>query len=693
MTELIKYLPTLAWVVPLLVAGFLWKQVFWLFGVIIIPDDSIGMVSKKFVLFGSSKELPANRIIALNGEAGYQADTLAPGLHIGLWPWQFDVTLTPFFEVPSGCIGVVEACDGSAMPAGRVIAKEVLCSDFQNARAFLEAGGERGPQMSMLPPGKWRINTLLFKLQAVRMTNVSEGTIGVITAKDGTPLSNGRIIAKHVDCDSFQDAKAFMAAGGERGPQSTIVPQGTYRINPYLFDIELVEVTNIPDSQVGVVTTKEGKPLATGEIAGAEIAGHSGFQNPQAFINANGSKGLQEQVLQAGRYFINPHFATVALVPMTSVPIAHVGVVVSYVGAEGTDVTGASFKNGNLVSKGQKGVWSEPLDPGKYAINPLTHSVKMVPTANVVLNWSDGKSEEHKLDAHLSTIHVRSSDGFPFSLNVSQIIHIPRNDASKVIARFGSTEALVSQVLEPMIGNYFRNAAQNSDVIDFLVKRTERQAEAKLAISTALSEYDVAAVETLIGEIAPPEDLMKTLTDRKLAGQEAVTYETQRTAQGVRQSLLQATALANTQAQVVDAERQVAIADFVAAAAVSKAKGDAEAKTINAKADAEVVKVVGEAEAGKVLAIGQAEATVIKDKIASMDSGNYAMVQVAEALSKSGSALVPTIVAGAGGANGNGGLVDVLLGNMLLEHSGKTTKNKGDNYPVAKLDPSEVKPV
>lgn len=91
MTELIKYLPTLAWVVPLLVAGFLWKQVFWLFGVIIIPDDSIGMVSKKFVLFGSSKELPANRIIALNGEAGYQADTLAPGLHIGLWPWQFDV--------------------------------------------------------------------------------------------------------------------------------------------------------------------------------------------------------------------------------------------------------------------------------------------------------------------------------------------------------------------------------------------------------------------------------------------------------------------------------------------------------------------------------------------------------------------------------------------------------------------------
>lgn len=685
MTELTQYLPTLAWALPLILAIVLWKQVFWLFGVIIIPDDSIGMVSKKFVLFGANKELPAIRIIALNGEAGYQADTLAPGLHIGLWPWQFDVILDKFFEIPSGSMGIVEASDGAAMPAGRVVAKEVVCSDFQNAREFLEAGGERGPQMSMLPPGKWRINTLLFKLQVVEMTKISDGMIGVVTAKDGAPLSNGRIIAKHVACDSFQDVKAFMAAGGERGPQMSIIPQGTYRINPLIFDVQLVEITNIPVSEVGIVTTNEGTPLEKGEIAGGVVNGHKGFQDPQTFIDSGGSKGLQEQVLQAGRYFINPHFATVKLVPMTTVPIAHVGVIVSYVGTEGKDVTGDSLKNGNLVTKGQKGVWTEPLDPGMYAINPKTHSVKLVPTANVVLNWADGKSEEHKLDVHLSTIHVRSFDGFPFDLNVSQIIHIPSKDASKVIARFGSTESLVSQVLEPMIGNYFRNAAQNSDVIDFLAKRTERQSEAKEAITAALAQYDVAAVETLIGEITPPEALMKTLTDRKLAGQEAITYETQRLAQGVRQSLEQATALANTQAGVVDSERKVAIANYVASAAVAKAKGDAEAKTINAKADAEVVKVVGEAEAGKVLAIGQAEAAVIKDKIASMDSGNYAMVQVAEALAKSGSALVPTIVAGAGGANGNGGLVDVLLGNMLLDHTAKNANTKANQVSKSEL--------
>ena len=149
-----------------------------------------------------------------------------------------------------------------------------------------------------------------------------------------------------------------------------------------------------------------------------------------------------------------------------------------------------------------------------------------MPTANVVLNWATGKTEAHNLDKNLSTITVRSSDGFTFNLDVSQIIHIPRTEAPKVIARFGSMANLVTQVLEPTIGNYFRNAAQNSDVIDFLKQRSMRQNEAKESISAALAQYNVGAVDTLIGDITPPEELMKTLTDRKLAEQEQITYGT-----------------------------------------------------------------------------------------------------------------------------------------------------------------------
>src|SRR6201996_1564646 len=568
-----------------------------LFGVVVVPDNSVGIVTKKFVLFGNNRRLPDGRIIALQGEAGFQADTLSPGLHVGLWPWQYSVQLVRFLTIPQGQVGAVEACDGQALPSGRIVAKQVDCDSFQDARAFLSNGGERGPQMALIPPGTYRINSLLFKISLVNAVTVTPGKVGVVEARDGKPLANGRIIARQVDCNSFQDGQAFMDRGCERGPQMGLVSAGTYRINPFMFDVVLADVVDVPDDKVGVVMTREGTPLAAGEIAGPTVYGNDMYQNPQAFVTGGGSKGLQEQVLLAGRYFINPRFATVELVDMIEVPIAHVGVVISFVGKEGRDVTGDAFRHGNLVSKGEKGVWVTPLDPGKYPLNPYTHKVSNVPTANVVLNWATGKTEPHKLDANLSTITVRSADGFKFNLDVSQIIHIPRNDAPKVIARFGGMSALVTQVLEPTIGNYFRNAAQGSDIIDFLKNRSLRQEEARHAISGALREYNVGAVDTLIGDIVPPDELMKTLTDRKIAEQERVTYETRRQAQEVKQQLEQATALAATQAKVVDAERQVAIAQFNAQANVRSAEGAAKAKTINADADAQVKTITASADA------------------------------------------------------------------------------------------------
>ena len=601
----------------------------YVFGTVIVAKDQLGIVNKKWVLMGSHRTLPDGAIVALNGEAGLQADTLAPGIHFGLWAWQYSVTLAPF-------------------------------------------------------------------------TTIDKGQIGIVEARDGKPLSKGRVLARSVDCNSYQNTRQFIANGGERGPQISVIPPGTYRINTAMFTVLPAEVLEIPDNSVGIVTAKDGTPLPTGEIAGKETDGHNMFQDGEVFIQNGGFKGLQEQVILAGRYFINPRFATVEIKPMTEVPIANVGVVIAYVGEEGVDQSGDAFKHGNLVKKGQKGVWVEPLDPGKYAINPYTHKVEVVPTANIVLNWATGKSEAHKLDERLSTITVRSSDGFTFNLDVSQIIHIPRNDAPKVIARFGTMANLVTQVLEPTIGNYFRNAAQTSDVIEFLKKRSERQAEAKTAISAALVEYNVNAIDTLIGDITPPEALMKTLTDRKIAEQEQVTYKTQQLAEETRKDLQQAKAMADTQARVVDAERSVSIADFAAQAVVKGAQGagqsktitaeadarvktinadaDARVKTVNADADAKVVIMVGNADAEKARAVGTAEADVIKMKIASMESGNYAAVQIAQALATNHIKLVPDIQAGGAGAD-SGSLINVLLAKMLQGPTNGNGMANGNGTP------------
>lgn len=611
MDQVLNMLSSYWWVLAVVFAiaivliGYQWF--FRLFGVVIIPEDSVGIVNKRFVLFGKNRTLPDGSLIALNGEAGIQADTMAPGIHFGYWPWQYRVAVEKFITI-----------------------------------------GER--------------------------------KVGIVESRDGKPLTAGRVLAKQVGCDSFQDARKFLVNGGERGPQIAVIPPGTYRINTSLFSVVQEPVLEIEDNMVGVVTTREGKALITGDIAGDEIQGHNMFQDGQAFINNGGFKGLQTQVILAGRYFINPRFVTVETKPMTDVPIANAGVVIAYVGAAGVDVTGDSFRHGNLVTKGQKGVWLDPLDPGKYPINPYTHKVEIVPTANVVLNWATGRTEAHQLDANLSTITVRSSDGFTFNLDVSQIIHIPRNDAPKVIARFGSVKNLVTQVLEPIIGNYFRNAAQGSDVIQFLKERQERQNDAKEQISAALADYNVGAVDTLIGDITPPAALMTTLTDRKIAEQEKLTFATQKLAEETRKELEQAKAQAATQAGVVTSQRKVEIAKFDAQSAVKKAEGDAKSKTINAEADAQVLTTVGTAEGKKITAVGEAEAKVIQLKTNAVGQGNFALIEVGRALATSGFKLVPDVIAGGGSDGGsNSGIVNVLMAGLLKD-------SQKNGKPVATTD-------
>jgi len=233
----------------------------------------------------------------------------------------------------------------------------------------------------------------------------------------------------------------------------------------------------------------------------------------------------------------------------------------------------------------------------------------------------------------------------------------------------------VSQVLEPTIGNYFRNSAQKSDVIDFLKNRTTRQNEAKEHIRKTLDEYNVKAVDTLIGDITPPAELMKTLTDRKLAEQETITYETQKLAQDTRKQFESAKALANMQPEVVTSHQQVEIKKNLADAKIEEAKGDSESKTINAKADAQVTTVTGEADAGKILAVGNAEAEVTKRKTEAMGTKEFAQVQIVKFLAENNIKIVPEILVNAA-EQGEGGMLAALMGNELFKNL------KKENYDI-----------
>jgi uncharacterized membrane protein YqiK len=567
-------------------------------GTWMIRENESGLVIKRF-----GPPLASGRIIALAGEAGYQARLLSPGWHFGLWRWQYKIVKVPVVVVHPGEIALVVAADGEAAPAERVLARAVDCDNFQDAEAFLRHHGERGRQIAFLTTGTYRINPALFD---------------VVTPRSA--------------------AKADMTP-------------------------EALHVYPLPPDRVGIITMLDGRPIPAGDLAGPSVAGHESFQRGQAFIDAAGCRGLQEEVLLSGSWNLNPWLVKVDEVALTEIPIGYVGVVVSYVGREHVDVSGDAFTHGDLVARGGKGVWVEALLPGKHPVNTRVMKVELVPTTNIVLNWAS-RSEAHNYDQRLSSILVRSKDGFSFSLDVAQIIHIGMKNAPRVISRVGSMQNLVDHVLQPTVGNYFRNSAQQVSVLEFLSARSDRQKEAFDKIQKAVEAYDIECIDTLIGDIVPPAELMKTQTDRKIAAELERTYDAQREAQVKRQALERETAVANLQGDVVRSEQMVKVAQQNALSVAEAAKGEANATRARAEGQAAAIRMTGEGDAAAIRAVGAAKAEAYRQGIESIGAPGYTAMQMAAILGENKVKLVPDIAVSGDGA---GALATAMVARLMTD--------------------------
>ncbi len=595
------------WIVAILFLLMFTKS---LLGVIYIGQEEVGIVEKKFA-FGVGKKLGEGQIIALNGEAGIQADVLPPGLHFGFWPWKFKVKKGGLTVVPEGQFAQVVAIAGKQLLPGRNLGNIVECENFQDAKKFLNANGQKGQQLGILTAGKYRINTNLFQVQSA---------------------------------------------------------------------IDLIEV---PHEKIGIVTVREGKPITDGEMAKDNPNTHNHYQDPQAFINADGFKGLQIPVLQAGRYAINPWFAKVENIGMTEVPVGHCGVVISYVGNAGIDQSGNDV-NARIVADGEKGVWKTPLQTGKYPINTYVRNVVIVPITQLTLYWADSKTAAHNLDKDLSTIILRTSDAFDVAMDVAVIIHIPLDNAPKIVANFGSIENLISQVLQSTISSYFRNSAQSVLALQMYQKRKEIQAEAGTYIKGILTNHFVECRDVLIDDVVLPKELTKTLTDRQIAVQEKETYKIQTEAQDQKKELKSAEALAEIQGQVVKASQGVTIAEREGEQDQKRATGKAAAVKTEAEAEAFRIREIGKATGEATTATGTADAKVIELKVKSMGDG-YTQVLVAEKLMSGTKALVPQILITGGGAEGNGSISGLLALKLVEDVTRKTAELK---TPVAPATPA-----
>ncbi len=635
-----------------------------------IGPTEIGLVTKRF----SWKKLAKDNPIAFEGEAGYQAELLMPGLR---WkPWLlYAVDKYPWVQVPAGQIGVVIAQVGAALPIG---AKSAVYrsgfGNFSDLKNFVQNGGQKGVQRPVLPPGT------LVPIHPVGFLVVTRSKVY------GLPIS--------------PEIRDKVGRGHDLTPDAL-------GLSPT--QLELVRIEPQPQGKdgtvdvIGIVTTYEGDPLPSGDIAsrlggftdmeqmekqgstdqqiietllGSKNELHNNYQDFQAFLDRGGKIGLQHDPLLYGAYALNPYLVSVERVPMMVVKQGQVAVIKAYVGLVTQDTSGENFKYGSLVRPGHRGVWEEALRTGKYPLNPRCYEAEIVPTSILNLNWADAVSEAHNLDAQLQQIVAKSCEGFIFRIDLQVQIHVPDTNAPRVISMVGTMKNLVNEVLQAAVGNHFRDNLQSMPAIKFIETRQQVQEQAFAHIREQLAQYQVETKGVYIQDVVLPEDLVTVLTHREIANQEIETFKKQRAAQDERIEMEQAKGTADMQADLARSKVGVSIK-----------KNDSDARVAEAIGESEFIRQTGTAKGAEVEAIGLARAKGFQAQVEALGPNATALVNVIAALSEGKAKFVPDILVS--GGNG-GGAIDglaatamrFLAGNGSLRGANDSSKTAEPQTPT-----------
>ena len=406
---------------------------------VIIDGDEVGHLNR--VYRGSS--MPPGQIIALHGQAGPQAEVLPPGFHIR--PFLnvlYNVEKLPVVDIPTDSYGFVVARDGIALRPGQILADRWPDTEFTrmlDAEYFLSGKGQKGPQLSVLPPGKWRLNSYLFDVEIKPATNIAIGTVGVVKSN----------VQQAKDC----------APDPSRDENHLVVP-----------------------------------------------------------LVPKGCKGVWNRPLSPGRYYLNDRAYEVNVISTRAHTWEYAG-----------------------------GFRRRVID---LAVNQEGRITQTERTEQVLMPAS----------AADTAIHVRV-EGWAVPIGIRVTVQVTPEDAPVVIASVGGLKEVEDRFLTPAIRSVVRNVvgAKGRKILELQNQRAELESLVEQAIVPEGRKAGISIKEVRFGDPVIPAELLVTLVRRQLAEQLEKTYHQEQRAQEQRILTEKSRATADQQDNLVAAQVGVEI--------------------------------------------------------------------------------------------------------------------------------------
>jgi regulator of protease activity HflC (stomatin/prohibitin superfamily) len=345
------------------------------------------------------------------------------------------------------------------------------------------------------------------------------------------------------------------------GPQARVLRANTRTWLPrYVYDVELIPPTYVPNGTIGLVVAKAGAVSPPGSQI-AKYVECDYFQDGVRFLRGGGEQGRQLQVLTGGYYDINTHLFQVITVDtpeameregltprdlaQVEISIGETGVVVTHLGAKtdpnalGPRVDGhAAFQLPweFLARGGHRGVQAETLDEaGHYAINPWFASVVEIPTRVLILEWTKGEKTTNNLDISLGQI-VLDVQGHTVRLDMKQTVRIPAKAAPGIVRSYGlggrgeaggrsTVQEFVNKQLAATVDGYFRKISAGYRIQEFITRYDEVGNQLAGEVRQAMAPTGVEAISTTLANFECDEPGINDMRRQIALQQERVKLE------------------------------------------------------------------------------------------------------------------------------------------------------------------------
>lgn len=488
---------------------------------------------------------------------------VAAGL-LAMWWFTFRI------YVPPNMCAVLIRKMGDPQPPGQLVATEP---------------NQRGIQQDVLGPGRYFYNPIIWDFELKPLITVQSGKpdtwewIHTLTGKERERIKAGKfqfngefpqigVVTRRVGKAPAPGQVIVSRDSGVSGILREVLTPGVYKLNPYIFDVELHPAMVIPAGFVGVVTNLFDDQGGSDSTAAPGMASHEAPEHPAGSVAA------------------------------ASIPTHDVR---------------------PLAAPGRRGTQRDVLQPGLYYINPKLQAVTII---EVGFHEYSQVKESEKENFRIS---FPSDTGYLINVGVTLIWGIDPRHAAEIINEFGNTDGVLENVIGPQLRSICRNIGSTYAARDFIQgeKREKFQRDLTAELQRVCRAKNLEVLIALVREIevhAPAagpagsaevtEDLKRTIQQSYIAIENQITKEKQRATATVRAQLEEERKKVEIARETIKADSRVMVSNILA-------DGEKQAATIDAKAALEVASIqqeVAKLDARRTEILGKARTDVDKMK-------------------------------------------------------------------------------